>query len=140
MPKADLVLPNGTKLTISDGTTEEIARIAKLLGDAATEGEPVGRKTKRTSKPVPAKSAQQKQRRLGPTAVIVQLRDEGYFKQKRKLEDVQAKLEERGQIYSRTAVAQFLLQLTRRHPQQMRRIKEGAGEGKRKRKIWMYVY
>jgi hypothetical protein len=123
MPKADLVLPDGTKVTI-DGTTEEVARLLATYssppkpGSAAAPHSPKSKAgdTKKTS-------------RKGPTAFIIELRDEGYFKTKRTLASIQAALEQRGHIYAKKTISQLLIQLTRRR--ELRRIKEN--------KIWEYV-
>lgn len=124
MPKADLVLPDGTKVTI-DGSTEEIA---KLLATFAQPGRPDSRRAG-GSRPKPGGTSAVKEARKGPSAHILELRDEGFFKTKRTLSDVQKKLEERGQIYAQTSLSPLMIGFVRKRA--LRRIKDG--------KRWAYV-
>lgn len=127
MPKANLTLPDGTLVSI-DGSTEEVA---KLLQNFSGSGG-VSRSGRRRSAPrTAATSGKGKARpRGGPTTYILELREEGYFKTKRFLNEVQQKLEEKGHIYARTTLSPTLLNLVKRR--ELRRIKDKKG--------WAYVH
>jgi hypothetical protein len=122
MAKVDLTLPDGTTVAI-DGSPQEITKILTSLG--------AGEKSARAGKPRKAKPpSRTKAQPKGPTTYIVELRDEGFFKQKRSLNEIQKKLEERGHIYARTSISPILVKLVRR--KDLRRIKDGSN--------WAYVF
>lgn len=125
MAKGNLILPNGTKVNI-EGTVEEVSL---LLTKFSQSNETTQTKNKRRNKKKSAtyKNASQK---TGPTSLITELSNEGYFKSKRSLGDIQKKLEERGHIYAQTSLSPILTRLTRKRV--IRRIKE-------KKKGWVYV-
>ncbi len=129
MAKAKLVLPDGTKVDI-EGTADEVAI---LLGKFSTQS-PVSssgasgkKKTKRKKKKTGGSGTSKNQ--VGPTSLITELADEGFFKTKRTLKDIQKKLEEMGHIYATTSISPALTKLTRKRI--IRRLKEN--------KIWVYV-
>lgn len=127
MPRAKLTLPDGTVVSI-DGSTEEVGKLLETFspsGDTARTGS-------RRSAPGQKKTASRAKARppSGPTGYLLELRDEGYFKTKRFLNEVQKKLEERGHIYARTTLAPTLLKLVKKR--ELRRIKEKKG--------WAYVH
>ncbi|SRR5258706_7142896 len=125
MPKANIVRPDGTKIVI-EGSVAEIAALLQSY-----EGE--GRGVKSEAKPHgPKKTTGKTQRKIprGPTAYILALRDEGFFKTRRSLGDIQKKLEESGHIYAQTSLSPVLVRLVR-PPARLRRLKSEKG--------WAYV-
>lgn len=132
MAKASLVLPDGTKVNI-EGTADEVAGL--LAKFSVQKPSKVGsRKTKKKPKMKRKKAATGSgrgagKRSEGPTSLITELVDEGYFKAKRTIGDIQKKLEERGHIYAQTSISPQLTRLTRKRT--IRRIKE--------KKSWVYV-
>lgn len=128
MAKANLVLPNGTKVNI-DGTANEVAALLEKITDLGSKGSGKARKknSKRGSSTRTGGGVNKK--KGGPTSLISELADEGYFKSKRKISDIQKKLEERGHIYAQTSISPILTRLTRKRT--IRRIKEKG--------TWVYV-
>lgn len=124
MAKADLKLPDGTTVAI-DGSPDEITKILSTLGSGRAVH---GSKTRTRSSA--AKTGRAPRLAKGPTAYIVQLRDDGFFKAKRSLGDIQKKLEEQGHIYAVTSLSPILVTLVRRRD--LRRVKEG--------KRWAYIH
>jgi len=126
MAKASLVLPTGTKVQL-DGTAEEIAALlSRFSGDPNAQGARRDRK-----QPHPKLKKEGKSSRSGPTGLVLDLIDEGYFKARRSLPDIQKKLEEKGHIYAQTSLSPILLRLVRRKDVNLRRIKDKKG--------WIYV-
>ena len=132
MAKANLVLPDGTKVII-EGTSEEVALLlGKFSGQESNNSiNPSStRKTrKKRRKTVAPNGGKTIKKEKGPTSLITELIDEGYFKSKRTIADIQKKLEERGHIYAQTSISPQLTRLTRKRI--IRRIKENKG--------WAYV-
>lgn len=130
MAKADMVLPDGTKVTI-DGSADDITKVLSALGSgaSASDGRKSGapRRRKRGAKTGPSRP---RRPTTGPTAHIIQLRDEGFFKTKRSLGDIQKKLEDQGHIYAITTLSPLLVMLVRR--KDLRRLKDGSR--------WAYVH
>lgn len=106
MAKANLTLPNGTLVEIN-GSAEEIAKLMELYSGAKVNNKLASR-TKNTTK----KSDNFKKR--GPFNFIQELKNEGFFKEKRSLQQVQKKLEEKGHIYAMTSMSAPLLRLVRK--------------------------
>ena len=128
MAKASLLLPDGTKVNI-EGTAEEVAvLLAKCSStepaDSKTASKKRGKK-RRSSGGSPPKKAKVK----GPAGLITELAEEGFFKSKRMLPDIQKKLEEKGHIYAQTSLSTAVLRLTKKRI--LRRLKESKG--------WAYV-
>ena len=126
MAKANLVLPDGTKVTI-EGTATEVATLLDRFSqmDSGTR-----RSTPRArSGQARKKSGSAKKLRRGPTGHILHLRDEGFFKSRRALPDIQRKLEEQGHIYAQTSLSPVMLRLVK--TRELRRLKEKKG--------WVYV-
>ena len=119
MAKANLVLPNGAKVKI-EGSAEEVASVLAKLSH------PPGTEHKKKKK---GGAAQAALRRKGPTGYIADLAEEGFFKTKRTLSEVQKKLEEKGHIYAQTSLSPPLIRLVRKKA--LRRIRE--------KKSWVYV-
>jgi hypothetical protein len=128
MAKANLILPDGTKVTI-EGTADEVSTVvAKCSGSLATgvEDQPSQRKRSRTR----TGSKTGRPKRKGPQVLIDELAQEKFFKSKRTIGEVQKKLEEKGHIYAQESLSSALLRLTRdKHV--LRRLKDKKG--------WVYV-
>jgi hypothetical protein len=130
MPKASVVLSNGTKVTI-DGAANEVAALVKLIGsqddDAGTGGVANRRKGRGGRKTSKLKLA--KPRRLGPTEYIRELKTAGYFKVRREIGEVRDKLEGGAHIYKVTSLSAPLFRLVKK--KELRRVKEDGA--------WKYV-
>jgi hypothetical protein len=125
MATANLTLPDGTKVNI-EGTADEVAILLAKCSSTSAGQVTSENKTSRAAKS--AKKA--RARRKGPLGLIDTLAEEGFFKSKRNIAEVQKKLEEKGHIYAQESLSGALLRLTRdKHV--LRRIKEKAG--------WVYV-
>lgn len=127
MPKANLTLPDGTVVTI-DGSTQEVAKLLRTFSSTDRFSREKRSRSSRGKREPSAKATPRK--RQGPTAYVLELRDEGFFKGKRYLNEIQKKLEERGHIYARTTLSPVLLGLVKKR--ELRRIKEKKG--------WAYVH
>lgn len=125
MAKATYVTTGGAKVQI-DATPTELVEIMKALStEPATAHDSKARKVARTKE----SSRPTRPKKSGPTGYVLELKDEGYFRSKRKLADLQAKLEEGGHIYAQTSLSPILIRLTKNR--QLRRLKEKGG--------WVYV-
>jgi uncharacterized protein YneR len=125
MAEANLTLPDGTTVKVS-GSPEEIAKLMALYGGAS--------RAKKIRKGI-AKLRSSKKRgesikKKGPINFILELKNEGFFKEKRSVIQVQKKLEEKGHIYSRAPIAVPLLRLVRK--KELGRVRE--------KDIWYYVH
>jgi hypothetical protein len=124
---ASLTLPDGTKVNI-EGTADEVANLLAKFSQPAppsrvsTAGEESARRPRR-GKPSGTKT------KSGPVGNVLRLRDEGFFKTRRSLPDIQRKLEEDGHIYAQSSLSPTLIRLTRKR--ELRRIKDKKG--------WVYV-
>ena len=118
MAKANIGLPDGTKIVI-EGSVEEVARIVALV--QGTTGQPSARE---------AKAAPAKKAKPGTKDHILELKAEGFFKDKRSLAEVQKALEARGHIYAVTSLSGPMLELIR--SKELGRIQEN--------RKWMYVH
>lgn len=124
MAKANLVLPDGTKVDI-DGTADEVATLlARFAAPAAAAAARPAQTEARAGD-----SSRVRGPRKGQRTLIIELVDNGFFKQKRSLADVQRKLEESGHIFAQQSLSTPMLRLTR--DKTLRRIKEKDG--------WVYV-
>lgn len=124
MAKANLVLPDGTKVFI-EGSAEEVATLL------AKFSQPSGKKKSRKASKSSSKTTTTK--RKGPQTLIAELAKEGFFKNKKTIVDIQKRLEEKGHIYSQESIGTPLLRLTKKRV--IRRIKEKKGS----KKLWFYV-
>lgn len=118
MAKANIDLPDGTKITI-DGSVEEVAKIIGLVQ---------GNEKKVTSSK--RKSLPTKTSKKGIKDYILDLKEEGFFKERKSIADVKDALESRGQIYAVTSLSGPLLDLVRN--KDLGRVKEDQK--------WMYVH
>jgi hypothetical protein len=134
MPRADVVLRDGTKVTVS-GTAAEVAAVLESISGRATQASVGGSQSavqarrRKSSGGGSGKAANAKSGSKGPADYIRALAEAGYFKTKRGLSDVQAKLEEGAHIYPVTHLSPVLFRLVR--GKELRRIKEGG--------TWKYV-
>jgi hypothetical protein len=128
MPKANLVLPDGTKVTI-DGTTEEVATLLGRISGNPPTAPAVGPAPKRRRATNSPKGLSPGGKAKGPKDYVRDLLADDFFKTKRGLRDVQKKLEEGAHIYAVTHISPALFRLVR--DKELRRIKE---EG-----TWRYV-
>jgi hypothetical protein len=102
---------------VIEGSPDEVASILAKLGTSHGKDVRAGEETRATTK-------------LGKVAQLVgQLADEGYFKSKRGLADIQKKLEEGGHIFPITTISPCLTRMTKKRL--LRRLKEGN--------LWVYV-
>ncbi len=127
MAKAQLQLADGTTVNI-EGSVDEVAKLLERISrtDGATRlkiAKPAKGEKRSTSASVKRK------KKAGPTVLIGELADEGYFKSRRTIADIRAILEERGHIYSLQDISPILTRLTRRRS--LRRLREKKG--------WVYV-
>jgi len=128
--KANLTLPDGTTVKI-EGTAEEVGTLVARFtgsdqGDSPTRRKKANKKKakkKRTGKTLT------RRKRTGPRDLIRELADDGFFKTKRTLPNIQKKLEERGHIYAMTSLSNPVLALTK--DRTLRRLKDN--------KRWVYV-
>ena|SRR5436189_5274084 len=128
MPKATLVLPDGTKVTI-DGTTEEVALLLERISGNAPAAPANGRRPKRRRATASAAAHSPGAKARGPKDYVRDLVAHDFFKTKRSLRDVQKELEDGAHIYAVTHISPALFRLVR--DRELRRIKE---EG-----TWRYV-
>lgn len=124
MAKANIALKNGTTVAI-EGTAEEVAALLAKFSESS-DGESNQRFSSKKRK---SANSTGKPRKIGPTGLIADLAEQGYFKQKRSISDIQKKLEEVGFIYPVTSISPILTRMTKRR--QLRRLKEDS--------VWKYV-
>jgi hypothetical protein len=127
MPKASVVLADGTKVTI-DGTADEVAAVLQRIA-GGTPSSPGTNAPKALSQQTVASGGRSKGKASGPADYIRELVADDFFKTKRGLGDVQKKLEEGAHIYPVTNLSPVLFRLVR--AKELRRIKEGG--------TWKYV-
>jgi len=127
MVKANLILPSGTKVHF-EGTAEEIAVLLSKFSGGSEEQVGTNRGQKRKHSAPKEKGPKS---RSGPTGLVLDLINEGYFKSRRTLPEIQKKLEEKGHIYAQTSLSPILIRLVRRKDVNFRRIKDKKG--------WVYV-
>lgn len=127
MAKVEFMLPNGTKVQI-EGTAEEVATLAGRLSESSTPGLSQGEGHLKKKSPKRSIASPGK-KRDGLKILIEDLVGENYFKSKRTIGNIKAKLEEKGHIYPWHRLSTPLLRLTRSHV--LRRFKEKGG--------WVYV-
>ena len=115
MPKANINLPNGTKIII-EGSVEDVAKIISLVKEPRHQ-------PKKTRKPkAKTERTKKKKEKKGPTFYILELKKRGFFKDKRMLEDVIKVLKTKGQIYPSTTISPIMLKLVRK--EELKRLKE----------------
>jgi hypothetical protein len=129
MPKANVVLEDGTKVTI-EGTAEEVAAVLqRISGSSQLSGGGSSESTERRRRKATTKKLSDTKRNKGPADYIRELIADDFFRTKRGLGDVQKKLEEGAHIYPVPHLSPALFRLVR--ARELRRIKEGG--------TWKYV-
>lgn len=128
MAKANLVLGDGTTVAI-EGTAEEVALLLQKFSSTRNASGETRRKSLGKGHTASPRKSAVKSKRKGPQQLMADLADEGWFKSKRTIGDVQKKLEEKGHIYAMVSLSTPLLRLTRNKT--LRRIKDKGG--------WAYV-
>jgi len=126
MAKANVDLPNGTKIQI-DGTSEEIGKILELYKNEGNFDEEIDKPKKKTK--YKTNKTGRKKSKSGPKQYIRELKTAGFFKVKRNMKEVQKKLEEKGHIYPMNELSTPLRNLVQ--DSELGRIKEKDG--------WVYV-
>ena len=91
MAKANIVLPTGAKVQL-EGTAEEIAVLLSKFSGTSDSHAPEAHVKSRHKAPKKSKKIS----RSGPTGFVMDLIDEGFFKSRRTLPEIQKKLEEKG--------------------------------------------
>jgi hypothetical protein len=127
MAKAHIATQSGTTIDI-EGTPEEVAKIVASVGETTVPAH--GSTRTRRSSGKTSGSARRSRKGKGPTQYVLELKEEGFFKQKRSLNDVRLALEQKGHIYARTSLSPILLNLTK--STQLGRVKDGSQ--------WAYVH
>jgi superfamily II DNA/RNA helicase len=126
MAKANLTLPNGTTVNI-EGTAEEVASLLAQFEKAPKKF--ADSKLTKIKKGRPQQLARLANGREGLQTLLRALVSEDYFKTKRTIGEIRAKLEEQGHIYPIVRISTPLLRLTR--DRTLRRFRDGSG--------WVYV-
>jgi|CXWL01.1.fsa_nt_gi hypothetical protein len=122
MPKAQIALTDGTKITI-EGTSDEVsAFISKFSASAPLSS----KEQKRSGKKSEQRTLKSKP---GPVDLISELIDGGFFKKPKELGSIRLALEEQGHYYPVTTLSPILLRIVRK--KLLRRIKD--------KKRWLYV-
>jgi hypothetical protein len=122
MSRTALTLPNGTKVTV-EGTPEEVEQIVNRITSTKAESVPSQRNsTAVTTQP-------RKTDRPSPTERVRLLKEEGYFREKRTLGNVQSELSEKGHIHAMGDLSPVLIRMTRAG--ELRRMREKGN--------WVYV-
>ncbi len=127
MVKADLVLPDGTKVVI-EGAADEVAGLLERFSASPKSGSGSASR-KKPSQRSQTEGSSKRKKVAGAGSLINELAEEDYFNVKRTIGDVQKKLEERGHIFALGSISPALFRLTRKRT--IRRVKEG--------KVWVYV-
>jgi hypothetical protein len=127
MAKAKLVLRSGAEVQI-EGTAAEVAELLSSLEDAA-EPHGVHKKGGSTKRSAASQAKRHAARSKGPKTYIEALKAEGFFSERRSLNQVQQELERNGHIYPVTHLSTPLLRLVK--ARELRRMKEGDQ--------WVYV-
>lgn len=128
MAKANLKLPNGTSVHI-EGTSDEVTRILTTLSNGEGNAGKGGRRSRPRRQKPPLGSGPKNRKRTGPVGLIIDLAMDNFFKTRKRLPEIQKKLEEQGHIYAQTSLSPAVLGLTKKKI--LRRLKEGKG--------WTYV-
>ena len=128
-PKASLVLPDGTRVTI-EGTADQVAALVnQVAGGNQVAGVSKSKSRARRRGTAATPTARPKTAAKGPADHIRDLIADGFFATKQGLGDVKDKLEERAHIYPITSLSPVLFRLVRLR--ELRRIKEAG--------VWKYV-
>src|SRR4030042_1138402 len=94
MAKANINLPDGTKITI-EGNENEISGILSRYSTQEGKTDAPNKKVKHGKK---EKSTKKLKVKKGPQKYILELQETGFFKSRRNINDVQKELEKEGHI------------------------------------------
>jgi len=122
MPKAEINLPDGTKIVI-DGSVDDIIRVQQAFSNKSSTPQPT--RGKDASHNIPKKRTS----KIGPLGRIRILVGENFFNEKRNLEEVRKILEERAIFYKTSDITPSLIRLVKKG--ELRRLKEDGQ--------WRYV-
>lgn len=128
MGELEIKLSSGGVATVR-GTPAEIAEVLKLAGLAVASSDPAGSGAQKHAKHV-AEPKKARGRALGPTARVVELVDEGFFKSRRTLADILDELKRGGHLYKVTDLSPIVVRLVRD-----KRLRRAKGDGGR----WVYA-
>ena len=126
MAKANITLANGTVVKI-DGTVDEIKALLEIYSHnewPQSKNRDGSGKSRQRKMKLQRGSGEKKNRKVkkGPKGYIAELKSEGFFKAKRTINEVQAKLEENGHIYPLNELSTPLRKLV--NDKELGRIKE----------------
>lgn len=116
--KASAYLTNGTMIEV-EGTNDEVSKVLNTISEMHLSA---------PTNDTPPKDLKLKV--TGPTGYLLEMRDEGFFTQRRTLSETVGKLEEMGHIYSTNMIAPILYRLVA--SKRLRRVKDAHG--------WSYVW
>lgn len=122
MANAKIDLPNGTKVVV-EGTPDEIIKVVDALNSFTNATSDT------TDVKAPPAKIPKKKEKIGLTGLLLELKDQGFFKEKRGMAEIRERLESEGYIYPMTTLAPILINLTK--SKELGRIKED--------KVWKYV-
>lgn len=128
MAKANIDLPNGTKIVV-DGSSDDINSVLKLFTSTSSSSTPKEKKQTTKRKTTSRKATGTKKTQKGPNLYILEIKEEGFFDKKKTINDIQQKLEENGHIYPQTHLSTPLKRLVQK--KELRRMKEDGN--------WVYV-
>ena len=128
MAKANLVLADGTTVAI-EGSSAEVGNLLSRFAAPQTDSQKAKQGKTSRKKSTLESGAQRPKTPRGPTGYILESLDEGFFKSRRYLGDIQRKLEERGHIYAQTSLSPIMVRLARQR--KLRRLRDKKG--------WAYV-
>jgi hypothetical protein len=115
MAKAEIILPNGTKINI-EGTSEEIIKIKEAITHEEKNY------SKQNTSSIQKSSSSKRSSKEGPLVRIRNLIEDNFFKEKRTIEDVRKKLEEKAIFYKVSDLSTSLIRLVKKG--ELRRLKE----------------
>src|SRR6266436_4908922 len=112
MVKADLVLPDGTKVVI-EGAADEVAGLLERFSASPKSGSGSASR-KKPSQRSQTEGSSNRKKVAGAGPVVNKLAEENYFILKRTSGDVQKKLEERGHIFALSSISPALFRRSRK--------------------------
>lgn len=130
MAKANVIRPDGTKVTI-EGSPEEVAALLVRIESVTQESQssPARRSSRSAAASSRTERPANRAKPKGPADYIRDLIDGDFFSAKRAIGEVQSKLEEQARIYPVTHLSPALFRLVK--ARELRRIKEDGQ--------WRYV-
>lgn len=129
MGELEIRLASGGLATVR-GTPAEIAEVLRLAGLGAGPANQAGSVGAQKYKQAGDVKKVTRGRALGPTARVIALADEGFFKSRRTLSDVLEELKRGGHLYKITDLSPIVVRLVR--DKRLRRAKGESG-------VWEYA-